>query len=55
MAYDIVKRTSGHPETFGKGDPEGVAGAEAADNASVGGAMVTLLTLGIQAAPPRRC
>ena len=47
LSYDIVKRTSGHPETFGKGDPEGVAAAEAADNASVGGAMVPLLTLGI--------
>ncbi len=47
LAYDLAKRTSKHPETFGKGNPEGVAAAEAADNASVGGAMVPLLTLGI--------
>ena len=47
LSYDAVKRTSRHPETFGKGEPEGVAAAEAADNASVGGAMVPLLTLGI--------
>jgi putative tricarboxylic transport membrane protein len=47
LSYDAAKRTSKHPETFGKGNPEGVAAAEAADNASVGGAMVPLLTLGI--------
>mgnify|MGYP000398032642 FL=1 len=47
VAYDLGKRTSKHPETFGKGNPEGVAAAEAANSASVGGAMVPLLTLGI--------
>jgi len=47
LAYDAAKRTSKHPETFGKGNPEGVAASESADNASVGGAMVPLLTLGI--------
>ncbi len=47
LAYDLGKRTSKHPETFGKGNPEGVAAAEAANSASVGGAMVPLLTLGI--------
>ena len=47
VAYDLAKRTSRHPETFGKGNPEGVAAAEAANSASVGGAMVPLLTLGI--------
>lgn len=47
LAYDIAKRTSKSPETFGKGNPEGVAAAEASNSASVGGAMVPLLTLGI--------
>jgi len=47
IAYDVAKRTSKHPETFGKGNPEGVAAAEASNSASVGGAMVPLLTLGI--------
>ena len=47
VAYDLGKRTSKHPETFGKGNPEGVAASEAANSASVGGAMVPLLTLGI--------
>ena len=47
LAYDAAKRTSKHPETFGQGNPEGVMASEAANNASVGGAMVPLLTLGI--------
>jgi putative tricarboxylic transport membrane protein len=47
LAYDSAKRTSKSPETFGKGNPEGVAASEAANSASVGGAMVPLLTLGI--------
>lgn len=47
VAYDLGKRASKHPETFGKGNPEGVAAAEASNSASVGGAMVPLLTLGI--------
>ena len=47
LAYDAEKRLSKHPEEFGKGAPEGVAAAEASNSASVGGAMVPLLSLGI--------
>lgn len=47
LCYDMEKRASKHPEEFGKGAPEGVVAAEAANSASVGGAMVPLLTLGI--------
>ena len=47
LSYDLAKRTSKHPETFGKGNPEGVAAAEAANSSSVGGALVPLLALGI--------
>jgi len=47
LSYDLAKRTSKTPETFGQGNPEGVAASEAANSASVGGAMVPLLTLGI--------
>ncbi|MDY2647464.1 MAG: tripartite tricarboxylate transporter permease, partial [Pyramidobacter porci] len=47
LAYDMEKRLSKHPETFGTGAYEGVAAAEAANSASVGGALVPLLTLGI--------
>ena len=36
-----------HPEEFGHGAIEGVAGPEAANNASVGGAFIPLLSLGI--------
>jgi len=47
ISYDFAKRTSKNSESFGKGQPEGVAAAEAANSASVGGALVPLLTLGI--------
>ena len=47
LAYDMEKRVSRHPDEFGRGAPEGVAAAEAANSASVGGAMVPLLSLGI--------
>jgi len=47
LSYDLAKKTSKHPETFGKGNPEGVAAAEAANSSSVGGALVPLLALGI--------
>lgn len=47
LAYDMEKRLSKRPETFGTGAYEGVAAAEAANSASVGGALVPLLTLGI--------
>ncbi|BDG59464.1 tripartite tricarboxylate transporter permease [Caldinitratiruptor microaerophilus] len=47
LSYALEKRLSRHPEEFGKGAIEGVAGPEAANNGSVGGAMVPLLTLGI--------
>lgn len=47
LSYDVARRSSKHPETFGTGNPEGVAAAEAANSNSVGGALVPLLTLGI--------
>jgi putative tricarboxylic transport membrane protein len=47
MAYVWEKRMSKHPEEFGKGAIEAVAGPEAANNADTAGAMVPLLTLGI--------
>lgn len=47
LAYGEAKRTSKNPEKFGKGSLEGVAAPEAANNGSVGGALVPLLTLGI--------
>lgn len=47
IAYDVEKRLNKEPESFGKGAPAGVAAAEASNSASVGGALVPLLTLGI--------
>jgi putative tricarboxylic transport membrane protein len=50
-SYAIEKKASKHPEEFGKGAIEGVAGPEAANNAAAGGAFIPLLTLGIPANP----
>ena len=46
-SYAIEKKFSKHPEKFGHGAIEGVAGPETANNAGTMGAMVPLLTLGI--------
>jgi putative tricarboxylic transport membrane protein len=50
-SYTLEKRVSRHPEEFGKGAIEGVAGPEAANNSATAGAMVPLLALGIPFAP----
>lgn len=47
IAYDFVKNTSKYPEKFGTGIPDGVVASETSNNASIGGALVPLLTLGI--------
>jgi len=47
IAYNEAKNSSKNPQKFGKGSLEGVAAPEAANNGSVGGALVPLLTLGI--------
>ncbi len=47
MGYTAAKNASSTPENFGKGELEGVAAAEAANNAVNGPTMVPLLTLGI--------
>jgi putative tricarboxylic transport membrane protein len=47
ISYSWFKKTSKDPESFGKGNPVGVAAPEAANNAVTGGAMVPLLALGI--------
>jgi putative tricarboxylic transport membrane protein len=46
-SYAIEKKVSKHPEKFGTGAIEGVAGPETANNAAAGGAFIPLLTLGI--------
>jgi TctA family transporter len=47
LSHSVEKRLTKHPEEFGKGAIEGVAGPEAANNASFSGTLVPLLTLGI--------
>ncbi|MGH7772605.1 MAG: tripartite tricarboxylate transporter permease [Candidatus Binatia bacterium] len=47
ISYGIEKRYSRHPERFGKGAIEGVAGPEGANNADTAGAMVPMLSLGL--------
>ena len=47
MGYAAAKSASTHPETFGKGEIEGIAAAEAANNSVNGPTLVPLLTLGI--------
>src|SRR5919106_1403672 len=47
LSYATEKRLSKRPEEFGKGAIEGVAGPEAANNASFSGTLVPLLTLGL--------
>jgi len=47
LSYTVERRLSRHPEEFGRGAIEGVAGPEAANNAASAGALVPLLTLGI--------
>jgi putative tricarboxylic transport membrane protein len=52
VAYDAARRGSRQPETFGKGNVEGVVASETSNNVMVAGSMVPLLTLGIPGAPP---
>ncbi len=47
LSYVTEKRLSGKPEEFGHGAIEGVAGPEAANNASAAGTLVPMLSLGL--------
>jgi putative tricarboxylic transport membrane protein len=47
LSYAETKRGSSHPERFGTGVPEGVAAAQCGENASTGGDVLPMITLGI--------
>ena len=47
LSYVTEKKLSKHQEEFGKGAIEGVAGPEAANNASAAGTLVPMLSLGL--------
>jgi putative tricarboxylic transport membrane protein len=51
VSYGVERRISKHPERFGKGAIEGVAGPESANNAAATGAFVPMLALGIPTSP----
>ena len=47
MAYTAARTAASDPEEFGKGADSGVVASEAANNATVGGALIPLIALGI--------
>lgn len=47
IAYGVAKSQSKYPEKFGTGIPDGIIASETSNNASVGGALIPLLTVGI--------
>jgi|TARA_B110000971_G_scaffold220746_1_gene265291 putative tricarboxylic transport membrane protein len=47
IAYAVEKKVSNKNDTFGRGDPRGVAAPEAGNNAAAGGALVPMLALGV--------
>jgi putative tricarboxylic transport membrane protein len=51
LSYALEKKFSKHPEKFGTGTIEGVAGPESANNAASSGTFIPLLSLGIPANP----
>jgi putative tricarboxylic transport membrane protein len=51
VSYAVEKKVSKHPEKFGKGAIEGVAGPESANNAAAGSSLIPLLSLGIPPNP----
>ena len=51
FAYSEEKRRSKTPEKFGAGIPDGIVAPETANNATVGGALIPTLTLGVPGSP----
>ncbi len=47
LAYDQAKKASKTPERFGTGTPEGIIAPESSNNAVEGGALITMMALGI--------
>ncbi len=47
LAYFWAQRSAKDPTPFGEGNPEAIVAAESANNSNSGGAMITVLTLGI--------
>lgn len=52
LAYNEARKTSKHPEEFGKGSAGGIIASESANNAVTGGSLIPLLSLGIPGSAP---
>lgn len=52
VSYDLARRSSKHPETYGTGNVEGLMAAETGNNACVAGAMIPVLSLAIPGSAP---
>ena len=51
LSYSVARNSSSEPEKFGTGIPEGIIATETANNATCGGAMIPMLSLGIPGDP----
>ncbi|WP_316980368.1 tripartite tricarboxylate transporter permease [Shumkonia mesophila] len=47
VSYTVAKNSSKTPEKYGTGFPDGIVASESANNGSIGGALIPLVTLGI--------
>jgi putative tricarboxylic transport membrane protein len=47
LAYDQAKKFSKHPEKFGTGISDGIIASESANNANIGGSLITMMAFGI--------
>jgi len=47
LSYNLARNSDKDPDSYGKGNPRGLASVSAANNGVVGGSLVPLLTLGI--------
>lgn len=47
LSYDVAKKFSKKPQEFGKGSKDGLIAAESANNSSIGGSLVPMLSFGI--------
>ncbi len=47
VGYNEAKRFSKHPETFGKGNVEGIIAPESAKSGATAGALIPMITLGV--------
>jgi len=52
LSYWASKKTSKHPETFGKGEELGVISAETGNNSCIGGAIIPVLSLAVPGSAP---